>query len=323
MKTTHCILVIASILIFGCSQGHKYSESQSVEESSPVAASEFEAIQNENTAINELKDSKSEQFQGYTSSAAAFDNNRFGNRQFIRTSEMKFKVDNVINATYKIEDITLRNGGFVEKSEIKNAGEYTETIAFSADSAKLVTRYTLESYLRIRVPSQSLDSTLKAIAPLVGKMDYRIVEANDVSLSLHSDKLKQEREKAYSKRVEGAVDAGGRKLNDVVDAEKSRKDAQRSSDDAYLSTLSMSDKIEFSTVTIRMYQKEASKTEIIARAKEVEVYQTPFVEKMKDAFIFSCNILGNIVIFLTQVWVFIAIAIVAIFVYRKYKKNKS
>lgn len=323
MKKTQSTVVALMLLVMGisCSQGHKGMKEESGY--SDVSEISVESVSDANLDVSNIQSSDIDKSQGYTSSAAALDNARFGDRKFIRTSEMKFKVDNVIDATYKIEDITVQNGGFVEKSEIKNTGERTTFVDVSADSTQLITQYTLESYLRIRVPAQSLDSTLKAIAPLVGKMDYRVVEANDVSLSLLSDKLKQKRESVYSKRIENAVDAQSRKLNDVVDAEQSRKGAEESGDNAYLSSLSLKDRIEFSSVVIRMYQKEASRTEYVARMKKVEVYEPPFTEKMKDAFVFGCNVLANIVLFLTHIWVFILIAIVGYIIYRKYKKNKS
>jgi len=47
------------------------------------------------------------------SSLAAIETNKNSDRKFVRTVELRFKVENVIKATYRIEDIASRHDGFV------------------------------------------------------------------------------------------------------------------------------------------------------------------------------------------------------------------
>lgn len=259
---------------------------------------------------------------GYTSSAAALDM-KFGDREFIRTSEMKFKVDDIIKTTYQLEDIALKYGGFVVKSTIRNFYEDSKEINISADSAKLITKNRLESSIIMRVPAGRLDSTLKAIAPLVGRMDYREVVAKDVSLSLLSDKLKQDRENKFNSNVGNVVNSQRNKLNDVVDAENARRNAQERTDAAYISSLSVKDKIEYSTISINIYQKPFIKEEIISRTLAEKEYKIPFIEKLKEAFAFGWNIVVSTFLFLIYIWPFLLIAVVVWFVYKYFKKKRS
>lgn len=326
MKKQHVIIAAVFLMLASCSQNSKYAQEDKSESISDLRIEEDIQSEAASAAVSgeaNSKESQNSPAQDYTSSAAAIEGKAFGNRRFVRTSEMKFKVDDVISSTYRVEEIAVQSGGFVVKSEIRNTAEHFNTIKISADSAKLVTYYTLESLLQFRVPSYALDSALKAIAPLVGKMDYRIVEAKEMSLSLLANKLSQQREAGYSKRVENAVDNRKAKLDDVVDAEGNRKESQRSADEAYLANLSLEDRIEFSTVSIRMYQKEVSKTEYIAIAKEDVQYKPPFTERLINAFGFGWSMLCGLILFLANLWVFILLIIVAFVAYRKYKKRKT
>ncbi len=67
------------------------------------------------------------------SSSAAVEKNKDSTRIFIRTADLKFKVKNVINSTYDIENITLRQGGFVTYSNLASTISNVTTTVISND----------------------------------------------------------------------------------------------------------------------------------------------------------------------------------------------
>ena len=84
-------------------------------------------------------------------------------KKFVRNAEMRFRVKNTAAATIRIEDIVLRNGGFIISSQLGSQVELQHTTPVSRDSALETTRFRMHSHLVIRVPYRLLDTTLRSI----------------------------------------------------------------------------------------------------------------------------------------------------------------
>ena len=103
-------------------------------------------------------------------------------RQFVRSADVKCRVDDVLKATHRIEAITALHGGFVTYTKLDSQPDGTETVAISADSLLETTRYTVSNTMTLRVPNARLDTTLRAIMELAGHLDFREIKADDVAL---------------------------------------------------------------------------------------------------------------------------------------------
>ncbi|MFW1489829.1 hypothetical protein ACEV9X_23120, partial [Vibrio parahaemolyticus] len=66
--------------------------------------------------------------------------------------------------------------------------------------------------MELRVPHQLLDSLLKAINTTATNFDYRIVETEDISLSLQENILKEKRLTVSQNRLANAVQEKGKKM---------------------------------------------------------------------------------------------------------------
>src|SRR5688572_5416462 len=97
MKTSNKILVysLMTALITGC------GAASMKEEASPTA--DYAEVMNKALADSTSYQAMKEQREAVSSSAAAVSKDT--SRKFIRTADLKFKVKNVIKATYRIEDI--------------------------------------------------------------------------------------------------------------------------------------------------------------------------------------------------------------------------
>ncbi len=119
---------------------------------------------------------------GNISSSAAVVNSKDTTHRFIRTADLKFKVKSVVKATYTIEDIVARQGGFVTYTNLGSQINYSTTTAISADSSLVTNWYTVTNTLVLRVPNVKLDTTLKLIGRTIDFLDYRVIKAEDVAL---------------------------------------------------------------------------------------------------------------------------------------------
>ena len=135
----------------------------------------------------------------------------------------------------------------------------------------------------LRVPQASLDTVLRQIAPLAAKIDYRVVEANDVTRQLLSDRLTKDRLAKQQQRLSNVVANRSGKLNDVMSAEEAIDYAQQQADQTALSTYTMNDNIAYSTINIELYQDAVKYTEKKLREPEIEEYKPGFGAKALEA----------------------------------------
>ena len=300
------IVVLAATLL--CSCGHHGSKLY--DESGRVSEMEMDKV------VLEEKSSLSNQNHSpetYISSSAAIENPSDTSRRMIRTANIKFKVKDVIDATYNIENIVVKCDGFVENTNLTSQIDYTQNTSIKEDSLLVTTYYTVINTLVLRVPNTKLDTTLKEIAQLVDFMDYRVIDAKDVTIDLLSKKMEQNRLAKYDSRMRNAIDNQGKRLNDVTDAENNLLYKQQQADEAKLANLQILDKINFSTINLSLYQNQSIKYEIIAKEKKIKPYSTPLGIRLVDAFKLGWTIVMEIFLFLINLWLLVLIAVLVFF----------
>ena len=247
-----------------------------------------------------------------------------GVHKFIRTANLKFKVKDVVQATHIIENVTLKNEGFIIKSNIANQNLMSETINISRDSALLRQEYDLVGNLELRIPYTLLDSALRQIAPLAVIVDYRTIEAADVTTQLMDERMKQQRLNKKQQRVSTAISTRSGKLEDVIAAEESLDYALEQADKAKIKEFSVNDKINYSTININIYQDKISYSETIVRQTEVVKEYTPgFGSQAMDAVKAGWDIISNLFLFLITIWPLLLIAVAGVFIFRKYIRKKE
>jgi hypothetical protein len=242
-------------------------------------------------------------------------------RKFIRTADLKFKVKNVTQSTYVIESITNKFDGFVTYTNLQsNIIDKFET-KVSQDSTLETIRYNVENNITIRVPNKRLDTVIKTIARQIDFLDYRIIKADDVSLKMLSNQLSQKRSNNNEKRIEKAIDTKGKKINDIMDAETNLAGQKEQNDTAKLDNLSIQDQVNFSTLTIQIYQHESVKQEMNANTKDYNYYKPNIGIRILDSLKTGWYVLQDIIVFLFQIWWLLFISIGGFLLYKKYFKK--
>ena len=240
------------------------------------------------------------------------------NRKFIRTADIKFKVKNVPQSTYAIENTTAKFGGFVTYTNLQSdISEKTKT-KISQDSTLETTKYNVENNITIRVPNTQLDTILKTISKQIDFLDFRVIKADDVSLQMLANQLAQNRSASQEKRVQKAIDTKGKKLTAIIDAEENLNAKKEANDSKKLENLSLQDQVNFSTVTLQIYQRETIKQEIVANDK---MHRQNIGSKIIDGLRTGWYMLEEIIAFLIQLWSLFLIGIMCFLVYKKYLKK--
>jgi len=291
MKNTQFTLVIILLLGFiGCS---------------PKRAEE--APQADSTAV------------AMVTSSASVENKNDSTHRFIRTADLKFSVKSVIKSTNYIEEITARQGGFVTYTNLTSNVDDFESKSVSRDSILITTRYTVINSIILRVPNTRLDTTLKEIAKNIDFLDYRIIKADDIALQLLSNSLTMKRSSRNQARLTNAINNRGKKLNETTAAEELLQSKQEQADNAQLSTLSLQDKLNFSTINLTIYQRQTIKHDLIPNDDNNKKFEPGLGTKIVDALSMGWNILEGVLVFIISLWGLITLAIVVFLFYRIYR----
>ena len=254
------------------------------------------------------------------SSSAAVENKN-SNRKFVRTADVKFKVKNVAKSTYAIEDATTKFGGFVTYTNLQSNIHSEDRTKVSQDSTLVTTKYKVDNNITIRVPNTKMDTVIKTIAKQIHFLDYRIIKADDVSLQMLSNELAQKRSNSSEKRLENAIDSKGKKLNQVVKAEETLDAKKEQNDASKLQNLSLQDQVNFSTLTLNIYQDESIKQEMVANEKSINAYRPNIGLQIWDSVKTGWFMLEHIISFLVVLWPFALIGFLGFLGYKKFLKK--
>lgn len=255
------------------------------------------------------------------SSSAAVENKN-SNRKFIRTADAKFKVKNVAQSTYAIENATTKFGGFVTYTNLQsNVSEKFDT-KISQDSTLETTKYKVENNITIRIPNTQLDTVIKTIAKQIDFLDYRVIKADDVSLQLLSNQLAQNRSKNYENRLEKAIDEKGKKLKEINPSEENLNHQKEINDNKKLENLALNDKVDFSTISLYIYQPETTRQEMVVNQADISAYRPHIGIQIVDGLKTGWYILEAIIGFIVQLWSLILLGFIAYIVYRKYLRKQ-
>lgn len=344
------VIILSITFIYSCSNNHKeieaISEIQDVSAetedlssdemySSPfvspaigseslsqdIADSNTKIIQS-NKEVSEYKEKKSPPIANFIASYAASVTNEETKHKLIRTADVKFKVKDVPGATYGIENIVIRNGGHLLHSHIDNSNSTSFETVISKDSATVTHSFYLKADIQFRVHYTKLDSVLRQIEPYALYIDHRTVNAQDVTLQLFAEKLKKNRLDKKQKRISSAIDNRGRKLDDIIDAEHNLDHAAEQADKAILADYEMSDRIEYSTVCISLYQEKIEYKERVLRQKHNTEYEPSFTTKAVDSLQFGLGWLSELFIMILNIWPIIVVGGAGIIIAVRFRNKK-
>ena len=303
-------------LMISCSGGKKHYAESDIS----VQVEEFDAIKE--APAEQAESYESEMRSAVTSSAAKI-GKQDSTRKLIRTAELKFKAKNVTQSVYIIEDIVNNHDGFISDSNLTGEKNKTEEVRISKDSTLILTHYTVTNQMVIRIPNVKLDTVLKDIAKQIAFLDYRTIKADDATLTFMANQLAQKRNNQSAQRVKSAIDNRGRRLNETVNAEDFLSDKEQYADNAYLSNLSLMDRVAYSTIKLHIYQQESVFKELTANTKNIDAYQPGFGRRLLNALSWGGNVLLDIIVLLVNIWPFIVIPGIVWFAFRWWRKRRK
>jgi len=272
------------------------------------------AAPDEDAAVAEMTESVDS--SSVISSSAAVENKK-DSRKFIRTADLKCKVKDVAKSTYVIEDATTKFGGFVTFTDLKSDIIEKDETKVSQDSTLATTKYTVTNDITIRVPNTKLDTVIKSIAKQIDFLDYRVIKADDVSLKLLANELAQNRSNNSENRISKAIDTKGKKLDNILEAEDKLDSKKVQNDNSKIENLNLKDQVNFSTITLSLYQNQMIKQELIANEKSINAYRPNIGLQIWESIKTGWFMLEAVIAFVFQLWGIALLIFLAWFGYKK------
>lgn len=335
MEHTNKFILFLGICIpimFSCSnadnnkmmdEAYEVSNESSVSEERVEYQAPYESEKSEETVNTTIKFTPPQILSNFLVTTAARGINDDEMHKFIRTAQMKFKVKDVVDATHLIENIILNNKGFILSSSIVNKQLSPSTINISKDSSLVIYYLNQESKLQLKVPCQLLDTTLRQIAPLAISIDYRTVNAADVTTRLMSEKMAQVRMTKKQKRLSTAIDNKGQKLSDITAAEEALDNAMEREDNAKISEFSTNEQIAYSTISIDIYQDIKEYSNKVLRTENIEDYDSGFGVRVVDGLANGWYIVTVIFLFLINIWPIMLVVAVSLSIYFRIRRKQN
>ncbi len=202
---------------------------------------------------------------------------------FIRTADVRCRVDQVAGSTYTVEKVVNGLGGYVSNTQLASNQTWQYQTQVSDDSLKQISKFVVTNNVTIRVPAKNLDSLLKALVPLVEYMDYRTVNVNDITLEQIAIQLEQARLAKYNAMLQEKVVDQTSKPDKLMDAADAMLAKQAMKDLAYIESLRLNDQVAYATVNLQLYQPETTSTVMIYNERPQPPYEIGIGERLGNA----------------------------------------
>lgn len=256
----------------------------------------------EDRFANESSKAEMDSVRSVATSNAAVVGKADSTHTFIRTADIKFKVKDVKQSTFDIEDLVAKHNGYITYTNLSSNISYQNKVQVSEDSCKERTYYNVENSVTMRIPNTELDAVLRGLAPFMDFLDHRTIKADDIKYTLLSNQLAEKRYKNYKQRYTKAIDTKGKKLKETVNAEENLVVTEQIADNKTIESLELMDQVNYSTVTLYIYQPQTIKETVVANEKTIAPYVPSFGQRLGESFKDGWHVFEQIVLFFVNIW---------------------
>lgn len=266
-----------------------------------------------------------------TADSTSFSNDITGinspSRKRVKSADTRCRVPSVFKATAQLEHLVTSLGGVVAESSLSNESVQQYQLPYSSDSIKRMLIYTPTANLTLKVPADRLDSVDQSLTGIASYIEHRTIKDQDMTLKYLANALKNEqheqqaakeevmaarREKQGKPPVEKVVAGDNATPLDVATYKDQKDDAVI---DRRMNNLAILDDVNYSTLTVQLYQPEVTDVQIVVNPAAVSRagFGTELLTALQDGTV----VLRNIFLFFVQIWPFLIAAVLAWIGYRK------
>jgi hypothetical protein len=233
--------------------------------------------------------------------------------KLIKTASIKFKINNVENGIKAVSGLTRKFGGMIYGNSFQATEGERNELQVSKDSLLVITNYTPQADINLRVPSDKLEEFLFSLAELGYYTNSSSLQIDDKSLLYLQNQLKNINRTEVLKESKAtgiSMPSVQRKIevkDDIIDQQIENK--------------AIDSDVKYSLVSLSLYQNTLVKKEMIANYN-ISQYSLPFSTRLSNALNAGWNAFLTFILVLAHLWVFILLTAIGYISYRFFIKKK-
>ncbi len=246
-------------------------------------------------------------------------------RQLVVAADLMFETDNVRQSTAALEQLAVRYGGFVQRSQIETDDYGRDHHPQSDGTVLVIRRYVQRADVQVRVPRAKAADFIRDVQQQIRFLNQQAFSATDVSLDLRRQALEAARQHALSQRLDevaAASEPGGKR--DTGRLVQQQFDARAAEEYARLQQAYWQDQVDFATIRLQFSQPEAVYQERVNDVAAVlREHQPGFWASVGHMLKQGWYGLLQTVLWLVAAWPLWLIPVVAWMVYRGYRRRHA
>lgn len=244
-------------------------------------------------------------------------------RLFVKTADLRFRVNEVLESTRQMEQLVSRERGFLINSNLQSNVEQVTQTPVSPDSLLERTYYTVSNEIRFRIPNTRFDTVMQQLTASQQFLDNRRISFDDVSLQYWRNYEAQARLTESVSRNRNVSLHKARQANQAVYVDEVTLNRQQERDEARLQNKSLQDQVAYSTVSVYIYQSPLEKRTLIPMFKTMAPYEPGFGQKAMASLADGWHFLSGLFLLLLRGWTLWLLLLLGWWLYRRYQAGRS
>ncbi|MBS7564310.1 DUF4349 domain-containing protein [Mucilaginibacter sp. Bleaf8] len=234
--------------------------------------------------------------------------------KLVKTAQMSMKVKDIHRASENIVALTESYRGMVMHHDEQSTVDRTNDIRRNDDSIMRVSSFSTTASITVKIPSDSLEHFMTKVGKMGLYVNMRKMDIEDLTLDYLSNKLKLEsRTQIISQQKKGKII-----IKNPADVLALKDDMV----DQKVTNLRTDAAAKNSVLELSLFANNTILKEIIPN-DDPTVYRAPLLSRLGFALANGWNLFADIIIGLTNLWVFFLIGALAWIGYRAYKRRKQ
>jgi hypothetical protein len=233
--------------------------------------------------------------------------------KLVKTAGMRFKVKSVQQTSEHISSLTASCNGMVMHHEMGSTADRSLDIRISNDSVMRVTSFNTTADMTIKIPSAKLEDFMNQVFRMGVYVNNCRMDITDKSLDYLSAQLKlKSRNELMSQQKKGKI---------IIKDPAKVLDLKDDMIDQRINNREIDAAVKYSVVGLSFYESNTINKEIIAN-DDPSAYNLQFFKRVGMALENGWGIFVDLIVGITNLWVFIIAGLIVWFLIVRYKNKK-
>ncbi|MDF3078114.1 MAG: hypothetical protein K0S09_2003 [Sphingobacteriaceae bacterium] len=232
----------------------------------------------------------------------------------VKTADIKFKVKDAAKCGQEISALAEGMHGMVTHHQLASTVHDSNSLPISEDSVLLVTSYSTQADITVKVPSEHMETFMNKVADMAVLVENRNMDIEDKSLDYLSNILKAENRDDVITQQEKPGTLKAKEAEQLLSIKDDKVDRT-------ISNYRTKSDVEYSTVSLSFYQNNFISKEKVANP-DLTVYRVPFTTNLKNGLESGWHAFEALLIAIAHLWAFILLAIMLWIGWKTYKAKQ-